>query len=329
MGKPGGRVKVLTDTDGDGKYDDAKIFLDEVPFPTGVKVWRKGILVTAAPDILYAEDTDGDDKADVRKILYHGFGEGNQQHRVNGLRWGLDNWLHVGNGDSGGQIKSELTGEQVNVGGRDLRIRPDEGKLETTSGNTQFGRERNDWGDWFGNNNSNPIFHYVLDDHYLRRNPHSAPPAVTRHIQAAPGVAPVFPKSRTLARFNDLHTANRFTSACSTMIYRDDLLGAGLLRQLLHLRAGPQPRPPRADHGRWRLFPRRAGRGRKGERVPRLQRQLVPPQHGPDRPRRGDLDQRHVPLRHRASQPGFRRRRRRSSTCGRGTTRGVFTVSIR
>ncbi len=225
IGKPGGRVKVLSDTDGDGKYDDAKIFLDDVPFPTGVKVWRKGILVTAAPDILYAEDTDGDDKADVRKILYHGFGEGNQQHRVNGLRWGLDNWLHVGNGDSGGQIKSELTGEQVNVGGRDLRIRPDEGKLETTSGNTQFGRERNDWGDWFGNNNSNPIFHYVLDDHYLRRNPHSAPPAVTRHIQAAPGVAPVFPKSRTLARFNDLHTANRFTSACSTTIYRDDLLG--------------------------------------------------------------------------------------------------------
>jgi putative membrane-bound dehydrogenase-like protein len=225
VGKPGGRVKVLTDTDGDGKYDDAKVFMDEVPFPTGVKVWRKGILVTAAPDILYAEDTDGNGQADVRKILYHGFGEGNQQHRVNGLRWGLDNWLHVGNGDSGGQIKSELTGEQVNVAGRDLRIRPDEGKLETTSGNTQFGRERNDWGDWFGNNNSNPIFHYVLDDHYLRRNPHSAPPAVTRHIQAAPGVAPVFPTSRTLARFNDLHTANRFTSACSTMIYRDNLLG--------------------------------------------------------------------------------------------------------
>lgn len=225
VGKPGGRVKVLSDTDGDGKYDDAKVFLDGVPFPTGVKVWRKGILVTSAPDILYAEDTDGDDKADIRKILYHGFGEGNQQHRVNGLRWGLDNWLHVGNGDSGGIIRSEQTGEEVNVGGRDLRIRPDEGKLETTSGNTQFGRERSDWGDWFGNNNSNPIFHYVLDDHYLRRNPHAAPPGLSRQIQASPGAAPVFPKSRTLARFNDLHTANRFTSACSTMIYRDNLLG--------------------------------------------------------------------------------------------------------
>src|SRR5438034_817121 len=110
IGKPGGRVKVLTDTDGDGRYDKASIFLDEIPFPTGVKVWRKGILVTAAPEIFYAEDKDGDDKADERKVLYRGFGEGNQQHRVNGLRWGLDNWLYVGNGDSGGVIKSLTDG---------------------------------------------------------------------------------------------------------------------------------------------------------------------------------------------------------------------------
>src|SRR5262249_52892498 len=73
IGKPGGRVKVLTDIDGDGRYDKAAVFLDEIPFPTGVKVWRKGILVTAAPDIFYAEDTDGDDQADKRIVLYRGF----------------------------------------------------------------------------------------------------------------------------------------------------------------------------------------------------------------------------------------------------------------
>src|SRR4030095_3072138 len=61
FGKPGGRVKVLTDTDGDGKYDKASVFLDEIPFPTGVKVWRKGILVTAAPELFYAEDKGGGD----------------------------------------------------------------------------------------------------------------------------------------------------------------------------------------------------------------------------------------------------------------------------
>src|SRR5690606_38769052 len=64
-GKPGGRVKHLTDTNGDGVYDHATTFLKDLPFPTGVKVWREGVLITAAPKILYAEDNDGDGVADV------------------------------------------------------------------------------------------------------------------------------------------------------------------------------------------------------------------------------------------------------------------------
>ncbi|MCH8043021.1 MAG: neutral/alkaline non-lysosomal ceramidase N-terminal domain-containing protein [Planctomycetes bacterium] len=224
-GKPGGRIKVLEDRDGDGRYDRAQIFLDGIPFPTGVKVWRKGILVTAAPEIFYAEDTDGDGKADKRTTLYTGFGEGNQQHRVNGLRWGLDNWLYVGNGDSGGSIKSLITGKVVNVRGRDLKIRPDEGLLDVESGNTQFGINRDDWGNWFGGNNSSPMWHYVLKDIYLRRNTHVAPPNPRVQVSVQPGPATIFPASRTLERFNDFDRANRFTSACSPMIYRDQLLG--------------------------------------------------------------------------------------------------------
>jgi putative membrane-bound dehydrogenase-like protein len=223
--KPGGRVEVLEDTDGDGNYDKSTRFLDGLEFPTGIKVWRKGCLVTAAPEIFYAEDTDGDGKVDKREVLYKGFGEGNQQHRVNGLRWGLDGWLYVGNGDSGGIIKSLKTGEEVNVNGRDLRVRPEIGGIDAQTGNTQFGRERNDWGDWFGGNNSNPIFHYTLEDDYLRRNPHAAPPELRHQISVAPGASPVYPKSRTLARFNDFAMANKFTSACSQIIYRDNFLG--------------------------------------------------------------------------------------------------------
>ena len=243
FGVPGGRVKVLTDTNGDGKYDKADVFIDKIPFPTGVKVWRKGIIVTAAPQIFYVEDTNGDDKADIWLTLYEGFGEGNQQHRVNGLRWGLDNWLYVGNGDSGGVIKAiravlpaqpvgdeaptrrASEGVEVNVNGRDLRIRPDTGEIDAQSGQTQFGRERDDWGNWFGGNNSNPMWHYTLEDHYLRRNPHLAPPSVRKQVSVSPGAAPVYPRSKTLARFNDHNMANRFTSACSQMIYRDELLG--------------------------------------------------------------------------------------------------------
>src|SRR6267142_1411721 len=39
-GKPGGRIKVLEDTDGDGKYDKATVFLHGLPYPTGVMAWK-------------------------------------------------------------------------------------------------------------------------------------------------------------------------------------------------------------------------------------------------------------------------------------------------
>ncbi len=224
-GKHGGVVRFLEDTDGDGRYDRSTVFLDGLGFPTGVAPWRNGVLVTCAPEIFYAEDTDGDGKADKRVTLFEGFNEGNQQHRVNGLKWGLDGWLYCANGDSGGRIKSLKTGQEVDLGSQDFRIKPDEGLIDPQSGQSQFGRNRDDWGNWFGCNNANPMYHFVLEDHYLRRNPHV--PAIDARVQVSvePGAAPVFPRSRTLTRYNDFHMANRFTSANSAMIYRDDLFG--------------------------------------------------------------------------------------------------------
>ncbi len=224
LGEPGGRIKHLFDDDGDGTYDRATLFLDKVAFPSGIKAWRNGVLVTAAPEIFYAEDTNGDGVADKRETLYKGFTEGNQQHRVNGLRWGLDNWLYLANGDSGGTIKSIKTGESVDIRGRDVRIRPDTGEIEAISGQTQFGRNRDDWGNWFGGNNSNPMWHYALEDHYLKRNPHYAAPNGKQHVSNVPGASPIFPASRTLTRFNDFDKVDRFTSACSPIVYRDELL---------------------------------------------------------------------------------------------------------
>ena len=225
-GKRGGVVRCLEDVDGDGHYDRSTVFVDDLGFPTGVAPWRNGILITCAPDILYAEDTDGDGKADKREILYHGFKESNPQHRVNGLKWGFDGWLYCAHGDAvGGRIELRKAGGSVGANGRDFRIRPDEGSLDPQSGPSQFGRNRDDWGNWFGCSNSEPMYQFVLDDRYLRRNP-NVPAANGRHdVSEQPGVAEVFPRSRTIARYNDLYAANRFTSANSTLVYRDDLLG--------------------------------------------------------------------------------------------------------
>jgi putative membrane-bound dehydrogenase-like protein len=254
-GKPGGRVVCLEDTAGKGRYDKATVFLDGLLFPTSVMTWGKGVLVACAPDILYAEDTDGDGKADRIEVLFTGFGEANPQHRVNGLRWGLDNWVYCANGDfaavrqfgpaaapdkttsgfsssqaedlrrlalAGSQVKSAKTKATWDIRNRDFRFHPDLGILDPQSGQAQFGRDRDDWGNWFGCNNAVPIWHYALGDHYLRRNPHVAAPS--------PRVEP--PRSVTYSLGSGRDTGSRrdargnaWTSGCSVMVYRDTLFG--------------------------------------------------------------------------------------------------------
>ena len=254
-GEPGGRVVYLEDTDGDGRYDKSTIFLDKLLFPTGVMTWGKGVLVTCAPDILYAEATSGSGKADKIEKLFTGFGEANPQHRVNGLRWGLDNWVYCANGDfasvrrlgriakpeevghgfsssqaedlrrlafAGAAVKSVRTGKIYDIRNRDLRIKPDEGLLDPQSGQAQFGRDRDDWGNWFGCDHSQPCWHYVLDDYYLRRNPHVASPS--SRVEMPRSVTYPLGAGRATGT-RRVSTGNAWTSACSVMVYRDNLFG--------------------------------------------------------------------------------------------------------
>jgi len=239
QGPHAGRVRLLTDADADGVYDQATTFLDGLAIPCGIQCWRGGVIVAMAPEVFYAEDTDGDGAADVRQTLYRGFAAGNEQHRVNGLRWGLDGWLYLANGDSGGEVVGtgavpgrERVGEPgrpVSLRGRDLRIHPETNALDPVAGISQFGRSRDASGRWFGTNNSNPIWQYLLEDRSLRRNPHAGVVTGKGEVSLTPGAAPVFPTSRTLARFNDFAQANRFTSACGTAIHVDALPGPAYL----------------------------------------------------------------------------------------------------
>ncbi|WP_437231103.1 PVC-type heme-binding CxxCH protein [Planctomicrobium sp. SH661] len=230
-GRRGGRICFLRDLDGDGHYDASTPFLDGVNFPTGIVAWGNGVIVTAAPEIFYAEDVDGDGRCDVRKVLFSGFQEGNQQLRMNGLRWGLDGWLHCASGSHDAnygkvsRIRSHMTGEELVIGSRDFRFRPATGEIEPLPGPSQFGRNSDDVGNWFGVQNSFPLWHYVLEDRYLRRNPHVPTPEARQLLSKAnPRLYPVAVNGS--GPTSQAHVG-RFTSACSGMIYRDNLLPLG------------------------------------------------------------------------------------------------------
>ena len=244
-GKPGGVIKRLEDTDGDGKPDRAVEFLSGVAFPNSLMAWRRGVLVSAAPEIFYAEDTDGDGRADLKQVLFEGFVEGNQQHRANGFSLGLDGWIYGANGDSGGRIRvsgrtERWTGsawkvaregktgtEPISIQGRDFRFRPDGLEFEAIEGSTQYGRLRDDWGNWYGNANYAWLWHYPLPARYLARNPHLAVRDNRALLARYPGGDRVYAASRALPRPNVVGAENTVTSACNPSPYRDALFGPG------------------------------------------------------------------------------------------------------
>ncbi len=226
-GKPGGRVKYLQDTQGTGKFDKATLFLDNIQMPTGIAWWRNGVLVTAAPDIFFAAASAGSAMADTRKVLYTGFKEGNPQLRINAPRWSFDGWVSCANGMSNGTPKSMQNESTLNLAGHDIRIRPDTGEMDLQSGVSQYGRDRDDLGNWFGVDNSNPLCHYVLEDQYVRRNHDIASPDSKRQL-VVPRNGPVFSLSAAQKLYDRTQASpghpGHFTSACGMTIYRDDLL---------------------------------------------------------------------------------------------------------
>jgi len=223
--KPGGRISVVTDTDGDGQFDRAVRLVDDVPFPTGVLAWKKGVLVCAAPDIFYLEDTDGDGRPDIRQTLYSGFATHNYQARVNTLRWGLDRWVYGAAGLFGGTIRSHLTGKDHPLSGRDFRIHPDTGEFESVGGLSQQGRVRDDFGNGFGCDNGAWMWHFPFPERYLARNPALTVPDSRVYVAQGPDANRVYPTSHTLERFNDPQSAGRTTSACGLEVFRESRLG--------------------------------------------------------------------------------------------------------
>jgi putative membrane-bound dehydrogenase-like protein len=250
--EPTGVVRLLEDTDDDGRFDKGTAFLSGLNWPTGVLPYDGGVFICAAPDLIYAKDTDGDGVADVRKFMFTGFGTQNVQQLLNGLCWGLDGWVYGAAAGNGGEIKNlkRPQARPVSVRGRDFRFRPDGSAFEAISGGGQFGHVFDDWGRRFVCNNRWHARQIVLPARYLERHPEVTVAGVIADIAADGNEAPVYrispPEPWRVVRSKqyeakmktdpvfarrlpnaERHPAGFFSSASGLTLYRGSTFGPG------------------------------------------------------------------------------------------------------
>ena len=204
-----GRIRLLSDTDGDGVMDKSVVFADKLTLPNGILRWKKGVIVTDAPDVIYLEDTDGDGKADIRKRLLTGFSLSNPHVNVNNPVYGLDNWIYLSHlgaigtrkygkefGDTGSEVhfvdKPDLLRLGKNANNNNVRFRPDSYELESASSRSQFGHTFDRWGNHLLTHNQNHIYHEVIAARYLARNPTLQVPGATESISDHGNATEVF-----------------------------------------------------------------------------------------------------------------------------------------
>jgi putative membrane-bound dehydrogenase-like protein len=210
--KPGhtplGTVRLLRDTDGDGRFDQSHIFADGLLWAAGIAPWKGGVFVSAPPDIWYLKDADGDGKAEMRSKVYTGFGTQNQQAMVNNLTWGLDHKVYGAAAGNGGIIQpaGDPRAPGISVEHNDFRFDPVTGSFEPISGSDQFGNTFDDWGNRFTCDESHPLSQPVLPRAELARNPFLAVSSVVQDITG--GSVPIF-RISPIERWRQIRSSRR------------------------------------------------------------------------------------------------------------------------
>ncbi len=157
------RIHLCEDTNGDGKADKFTLFADKLSIPTSAVFVNGGLICTNGPDMIFLKDTNGDNKADVRQILFSGFINYDTHAGVSNLRYGFDNWIYATIGYAG--FEGTVGGESLKFSTGVFRFKPDGSKLEFLQNTTN-----NTWGLGFTSDfdilgstaNGNPSWYYTF-----------------------------------------------------------------------------------------------------------------------------------------------------------------------
>ena len=240
-GKGHGRIRILKDTDGDGKIDKSIIFAENVTEATSMLPWKGGLIVTAAPNIIYLKDTNGDGKSDSSEILFSGFFQNNSEAQVTSLKLGVDNWIYANNNGQSGKVTLSKTpgAAALEVRGADFRFRMDRNIFELETGPGQFGQTIDDYGHRFFSQNSIHLQQAVIPWRYTHR--HAFLPTskfnvtVTDHQEIMfQETAPPYWRAERSARRNKAYkesnlnrieyAEDRFSGATGSTIYNGDAM---------------------------------------------------------------------------------------------------------
>lgn len=218
------RVSRLEDTNGDGRMDKKTIFAEGLELITSLVLYKDGVIVAQAPDILWLRDTNGDGKcnmADERVVLYTGFGTFDTHAVINNFRWGADGWIYSAIGYSAGNpVSGDGNTKFGRVTAGVIRFKPDGSALEQYASGSC-----NTWGFDFAPDNEafyttatcgEHLLHIVMPEKILARGNVGG----VRSSAVIPDHQDVFPGVKhTRPAYVQIDWVGKFTAAAGGAVY--------------------------------------------------------------------------------------------------------------
>ncbi len=165
------RIRICEDINGDGKADKFTVFAEKLSIPTSIAFSRGGVIVQNATETLYLKDTDGDDKADERRVLISNWQLGDTHGGVSNFQYGLDNWIWAMQGYNNSEPIADGK-QQQNFRMGFFRMKPDGSEVEfiRSTNNNTWGLGISEEGLIFGSTaNGNPSIYMPIANRYYEQ----------------------------------------------------------------------------------------------------------------------------------------------------------------
>ncbi len=228
-------IRILEDRDQDGRADKVTVFADDLNIPIGIYPYRNGCIAFSIPYIYYLEDTDGDDRADRREILYGPLGFDRDTHGLNNaFRRGFDGWVYACHGWANHSTFSGKDGHEISLeGGNTYRMRTDGSRVEqfTWGQVNPFGMTFDRHGNLFNADcHTRPIMLLLRGGHYDSfGKPHDGlgyVPDVMNHTHGSTAIAGTTCYSGT--NFPEEYRGNMFVgNVVTSRVNRDSIVHHG------------------------------------------------------------------------------------------------------